>query len=170
MNQLNFKSNDEFYTPLETVKDFIKIFNISKGKVIWCPFDDNTSNFVIELKKQGYKVINSHINLGRNFYNYEPKEHSDIIISNPPFKNKRLIIERCLSFKKEFYLLLGSAITFQNGIADVLNKTNQYYLKKPVEFEGINNLKKVFMCISMKRINDGVKKWEKMKQNYKISL
>jgi hypothetical protein len=50
-------------------------------------------------------VVYSHISNGENFYTYEPKNW-DILISNPPFTNKRLIFERALYFKKPFALLM----------------------------------------------------------------
>jgi len=99
--------DDENYTPSYAVVPIIK--HLPKGKVIWCPFDLSESEYVIELKKAGFKVINSHIEMGEDFFFYEPKEHWDIIVSNPPFKNKRLFFERALSFKKPFALLMTNA-------------------------------------------------------------
>ena len=51
------KSNNEFYTPKQTVIDLIKKINLPKNKIIWCPFDKANSEFVIEFKKRNYKVI-----------------------------------------------------------------------------------------------------------------
>lgn len=76
--------------------------------VIWCPFDRNDSQFPIILKDAGYKVINTHIDYGQDFYEYEPDEHWDVIISNPPFTNKRKIFERALSFGKPFALIMSN--------------------------------------------------------------
>ena len=59
---------------------------------ILCPFDKEESNFVKLISKTN-KVIHSHISEGKDFYNYEPNEHWDCIISNPPFTNKRKIFE-----------------------------------------------------------------------------
>ena len=53
------------------------------------------------------KVVFSHISNGQDFYRYEP-ENWDIIISNPPFTNKRKIFERCLNFNKPFALLMSN--------------------------------------------------------------
>ena len=74
---------------------------------MWCPFDKEDSEFVIELKKAGYEVVNSHIEYGQDFYEYEPKKW-DCIISNPPYTNKRKIFERALSFNKPFALLMSN--------------------------------------------------------------
>lgn len=57
------------------------------------------------LRENGYKVICSHIINNQDFYIYEPSNW-DIIVSNPPFTGKRKIVERALSFKKPFALLL----------------------------------------------------------------
>lgn len=78
----------------------------SKGNnVIWCPFDTEGSEYVKTLKGNGYNVVYSHINNGKDFYKYEP-DNWDILVSNPPFTGKRKIVERALSFNKPFALLL----------------------------------------------------------------
>lgn len=56
----------------------------------------------------------SHIDCGQDFYTYEP-QNWDIIVSNPPFTNKRKIFERALSFNKPFALLMS--LTWLNDSA-----------------------------------------------------
>lgn len=80
---------------------------LPKDKIIWCPFDKEDSEFVKVLTEQGYKVVYSHIENGQDFYTYEPKEW-DILVSNPPFTNKRQIFERALSFGKPFALIMSN--------------------------------------------------------------
>lgn len=125
-------NNDECYTPEYWVEPIIKYINketfISekdgdwkllytqrRPTVIWCPFDKEESNFVKLIREAWYKVICSHIDNWQDFYNYEPKEEWDIIISNPPFTNKRKIFERAMSFNKPFALLM--ALTWLNDSA-----------------------------------------------------
>lgn len=95
--------NDECYTLVYGVRPIIKY--IPKSWTIWLPFDTKESNFYKEFIKEGYKVIRSHISDGKDFYNFEPTEHWDCIVSNPPFTNKAKIFERCLSFGKPFALI-----------------------------------------------------------------
>jgi hypothetical protein len=98
-------NNDECYTPRYVVEAILPF--ISKDKVIWGPFDRDDSNFTIVLKENGYNVINSHIDYGQDYYDYEPP-HWDIMVSNPPFTAKRKIFERALSFGKPFMLLMSN--------------------------------------------------------------
>lgn len=98
-------SNDECFTPIEGVKPILKY--IPKDWVVWCPFDTEESNFVKEISKTN-KVIHSHISEGKDFYNFEPDQHWDCIVSNPPFTNKRHIFERALSFNKPFALIMSN--------------------------------------------------------------
>lgn len=98
-------NNDECYTPRYVVEAILPF--IPKDKVIWYPFDRDDSNFTIVLKENGYDVINSHIDYGQDYYDYEPP-HWDIMVSNPPFTAKRKIFERALSFGKPFMLLMSN--------------------------------------------------------------
>ena len=92
-------------TPRYGVLPIVKY--LPKDKIIWCPFDKEDSEFVKVLTEQGYKVVYSHIENGQDFYIYEPEEW-DILVSNPPFTNKRQIFERALSFGKPFALIMSN--------------------------------------------------------------
>jgi len=108
----NKTGNDEAYTPSYGVEPILEY--IPKNAIIWCPFDKKHSEFVKMIRAKGFKVKHSHIDKGKDFFNYEPKKW-DIIISNPPFKNKRLFFERALSFNKPFALLM--TLTWLNDSA-----------------------------------------------------
>ena len=97
--------NDECMTLPYAVKPIIKY--IPKNAVVWCPFDTEDSEFVKQISKTN-KVIRSHITDGKDFYAYEPKEHWDCIVSNPPFTAKKNIFERALSFGKPFALIMSN--------------------------------------------------------------
>ncbi len=99
-------NNDECMTLAYAVKPILKY--IPQRAVVWCPFDTEESEFVKQIRKSGRKVIATHINNGQDFYKYEPSEHWDCIVSNPPFTNKRLIFERALSFNKPFALIMSN--------------------------------------------------------------
>ena len=106
--------NDECYTPAYVVIPLLKYLERFKGKTIWCPFDTADSEFVKVLTANGYTVVYSHLEYGQDFYTYEP-EHWDLLVSNPPFTNKRKIFERALSFNKPFALLMS--LTWLNDSA-----------------------------------------------------
>ena len=98
-------NNDECYTPSAAVEPILRY--IPKDAVVWCPFDKTSSEFVKQIGKI-HKVIFSHIDNGQDFYTYEPIEHWDCIVSNPPFTNKRKIFERALGFNKPFALMMSN--------------------------------------------------------------
>lgn len=98
------RQSDECYTPVYGVLPVIEF--LDKKWVIWCPFDDENSEFVKVLKKHGYHVIYSHINEGKDFFEYEPWQHYDVIVSNPPYSIKDGVIDRCYKLNKKFMLLL----------------------------------------------------------------
>lgn len=96
---------DEQYTPRYWVEVLLPYIQHLKDKIIRCPFDKEDSQFVKVLQENWYKVVLSHIENWQDFLNYEP-EQWDVIISNPPYKNKRIFRERALDLWKPFALLL----------------------------------------------------------------
>lgn len=115
-------SGDEVYTPFYAVEPLLKY--IPKDKIIWCPFDEEWSAYYQLFNENGYKVIRSSLKDGHDFFQYEPSEHYDIIISNPPFSKKDKILERLYELNKPFAILLPlnslqgkrRYLSFQKGI------------------------------------------------------
>lgn len=104
---LSSKSNadtDENYTPFYAVDPIIKY--IPHNWTVWCPFDEMWSAYVQQLVWNGNTVIRSHLNDGKDFFTYEPEQHYDCIISNPPFSIKDKILERLYELDKPFAILL----------------------------------------------------------------
>ena len=97
------EKGDERYTPFYAVMPILEY--IPNGSTIWCPFDEEWSAYVQILKEKGYKVINTNLKKGKDFFKYEP-DNWDIIISNPPFSKKDDVLQRCYDLGKPFALLL----------------------------------------------------------------
>lgn len=106
-NQVYYQQGggDEQYTPRYGVEVLLPYIQHLKDKTIWCPFDREDSQFVIVLRDDGFNVVCSHLDDGQDFLTYEP-EQWDVMISNPPYTNKRVYWERALDLKKPFALLL----------------------------------------------------------------
>ena len=66
--------NDECYTERYAVEPLLEFLPKFKDKVIWLPFDDEESEFVKCFRENGYKIINSHIRNGQDYYFYEPEQ------------------------------------------------------------------------------------------------
>ena len=97
-------NGDEVFTPFYAVEPLLKY--IPKNMVIWCPFDEEWSAYYQMFTENGYKVIRSTIFEGKDFFTYEPKEHYDIIVSNPPFSKKDDVLKRLNELGKPFMILL----------------------------------------------------------------
>ena len=160
-------NNDECYTPKYGVLPLLEFMEKFRGKIIWCPFDTEESEFVKVFKENGFDVEYSHIKNGQNYYEYEPKKW-DLMISNPPFTNKAEIFKRALSFNKPFALLMtvawlndsapakifkdsglqllsfDSRMTFKNQEQKKINYLSAYYcykfLPKDLIFRSFNNI------------------------------
>jgi len=143
--QWQFKNDDEWYTFKKDVKRFLDHIKIPKNKIIWCPFDNNSSAFPIVLKEEGYKVIISHIFNDQDFYTYEPKEKYDIIMSNPPFKGKANVIDRLLHLDKPFALIFGIQCFSSGGFnlrLSLFNNLKMVFIQKRMKFhKGIEDPK-----------------------------
>ena len=100
------KKTDLWKTPEEAVNVIVPyIKKYFKDKIVWCPFDDENSNFVKIFKKENIKVVFSHIDNNQDFFKYEP-ENWDIMVSNPPFSLKDKILKRAYDLNKPFALIL----------------------------------------------------------------
>ena len=100
-------NNDECYTPDYAVEPILEY--IPEGATVWCPFDTDASEFVrLISKKDNVNVIKSHLDDGQDFLQWQPKEHWDMIVSNPPFSNKRKFFDRALRFNKPFALIMAN--------------------------------------------------------------
>ena len=145
--------NDECYTPRYVVEAILPY--IPKDKVIWCPFDTEDSNFVKVLKEKDFKVVFSHISTGQDFFSYEP-EKWDIIVSNPPFTNKKEFFDRAFSFGKPFMLLMTAQWLNDAAPVDLYLKYNKdmqiIHFRNRVEYEcpcgetGKVPFKSIFFC------------------------
>jgi len=96
-------NNDECWTPAYGVTPILKY--IPKDAKVWCPFDTKESEFVKQIGAQNL-VISTHISTGQDFLTYTPNFEWDVIVSNPPFTNKRKFFERALLFNKPFALIM----------------------------------------------------------------
>ena len=136
INKSMKNKNDERYTPPILVKPIIKY--IKPHSTIWCPFDTENSEFVILLKQAGHKVIYSHIDLGQDFFEYEPNEEYDYIISNPPFSRKLEVLDRLYKLNKPFAMLMNiECLNYQVMGEFFINKPLQLLIvDKKVSFDG----------------------------------
>lgn len=128
--------NDERLTPPILVKPIIKY--IKHNSTIWCPFDKKESEFVKILTNAGYKVIYSHIDDGKDFLEYEPKEKYDYIISNPPFSLKLQVFEKLYKLNKPFAMLMNiECLNYQIIGEFFLDKNLELLIfDKKVSFDG----------------------------------
>lgn len=131
--------NDEAWTERYAVEPLLKYLEPFRNKIIWCPFDTEESEFVKVFTSNGFNVVHSHIWNGQDFYNYEPEEW-DILISNPPFTNKKQIFERALSFNKPFALLMTVAWLNDSAPAKIFkNRDLQLLLfSKRMQFKNLS--------------------------------
>ena len=132
----SFNKKDEYYTPAIMVYPIIEY--LKPGSTIWCPFDTEISEFVTVFTAAGFDVFHSHIWEGKDFFNYEPSESYDYIISNPPFTKKLDVLRRLYKLNKPFAMILGLPILNYQEIGEFFLDKNLELLifDKKVSFDG----------------------------------
>ena len=132
----SFSEKDEYYTPQILVEPILKY--IKPNSTVWCPFDTENSEFVILLTQAGHRVIYSHIWNGQDFFEYEPTEQYDYIISNPPFTKKLAVLDRLYKLNKPFAMVMGLPILNYQEVGEFfLDKPLQLLIvDKKVSFDG----------------------------------
>lgn len=135
MDKVAGSGNDEFYTPEYAVEPLLDY--ISADAVIWCPFDTEESHFVRMFRARGNKVIATHLEGGYDFFTYEPEEHYDYIISNPPYSLKNEVFERLFSLHAKFAMLVGVVGIFESKTRFGMFRDNDFeimYLSKRIAY------------------------------------
>ena len=78
-------AGDEVYTPFYAVEPLMEF--LPKDKKIWCPYDEEWSDYYLNLSEQVFDVERSILNDGKDNYHFEPYIF-DIYLCNPPFSKK----------------------------------------------------------------------------------
>ena len=142
------KASDEVYTPAYAVQPIIKYLKLfNSNAVVWCPFDKEYSNYVKELTRAGFKVIYSHIDDEQNFFFYEPEEHYDVIISNPPFSQKDNVLKRLYELDKPYAMLLP---------VPTLQGQARFPYMKDIQYLGFDKRINYYKDLAMTKTQDGV--------------
>ena len=134
MDKVANSGNDEFYTPKYAVTPIMEY--IKANSTVWCPFDTQGSIFVKELIKAGHRVINTHIDLGQDFFETEPDNY-DYIISNPPYSIKKEVFKRLFELKKPFAMLVGVVGLFESQARFEMFRDNEFeimYMNRRISY------------------------------------
>tara|TARA_R110001599_G_scaffold352904_1_gene589267 strand:- start:220 stop:705 length:486 start_codon:yes stop_codon:yes gene_type:complete len=125
---------DDFNTPAEAWELIMKHIDLA-GKKVWLPFFNDG-----DIKFEHSEIIHQ----DKDFFTYEPDEY-DYIIDNPPFSIKQQVLERCVSLKKPFALLLPIE-TLERKYFKLLVKDQDFTMiipNKRYNFVGGSNKKNV---------------------------
>lgn len=151
-HQFKFNKHDECYTKPYAIEPLVKY--VKSGYTVWCPFDKEHSNFVKVFSAHGFTVINSHIETGQNFFDFEPEKY-DVIISNPPYSLREPILQRLYALQKPFAMLINDAGLFDSKIRFELLSTNKFEImvfNRRIDYERDGKLsssvpfKSIYLC------------------------
>lgn len=92
---------DEYYTRYEDAE--IIVDNLLQIPLkVWCPFNDRESVWINILKDRGFDVVTT----DTDFFETEPPEGVQCIISNPPFSLKKDVMDRIRDLDIRICLIL----------------------------------------------------------------
>ncbi len=132
----SYQVQDEYLTPLYAIIPIAKY--LKPCSTIWCPFDLEESLYVRYFKQQGHKVVATHINNGQDFFQTEPPENCDYIISNPPYSMKTEVFQRLNDLGVAFAMLVSNVglfsaksrfEVFKDGIEQMVFPARIAYMK-----------------------------------------
>ena len=92
---------DEYYTRREDA-EIIADQIIQIPLKVWCPFNDTDSVWKHVLTEKGFDVVAT----DGDFFQTEPPQGVQCIISNPPFSKKREVMERIKQLNLRYALIL----------------------------------------------------------------
>lgn len=138
---------DHVATPRYVVEDIYELIDIESFNMIWFPFNNYDSEFKLKADELNLKYKATHIfdDLGNDFFETDPPDNCDLLISNPPFNNQNKIIEH--TFKliddgkvKSAALLLPLATLETEARANIFEKYSDklsiLIFKKRIKFLG----------------------------------
>ena len=92
-------------------------------------------------------MIYSHIDDGQNFFYYEPEEHYDVIISNPPFSCKDDVLKRLYELNKPYAMLLP---------IPTLQGQSRFPYMNDIQYLGFDKRINYYKDTEMKEVQKGV--------------
>lgn len=150
-NVINFKKNDEYYTPKYVVEIIVPFLKENNIKNILCPADKKESYFVKILKENNFKTYFSHLE-DIDFLKYENFNHQkgtinfvgeevkiDLIVTNPPFSLKMEFIKKANELGIPYLFLLGLHILNYKNIAEQMKADESsliYLVGSKISFDG----------------------------------
>jgi hypothetical protein len=134
MDQVANSGNDEFYTPAYAITPLLKY--IKPNSRIWCPFDTKNSLFP-KILGENNTVLYTHLEDGKDFFNWFPKIEIDYIISNPPYSLKGKVFEKLFELEIPFAMLVGVVGLFESQTRFNMFKNNDFeimYFNKRIAY------------------------------------
>jgi hypothetical protein len=131
----NYNIKDEYFTPPILVEIILPY--VRKNSTVWCPFDTENSEFVVQLRNQGHNVIHTHIDDGYDFFELMAPD-CDYIISNPPFSRKNEIFNRLLQIGIPFAMVMNVGILNYHETGDLFKDYKVEFLlpNKKISYDG----------------------------------
>jgi hypothetical protein len=135
--------NDHFETPLWAWKELFVALPLLKRKCLWDPFfcKGATSAYWKELGVPDY------VHSKGDFFTQLAKTSFDVVVTNPPFSTKQLILDVLVGCGKPFVVLLRTSVLFTKWFRTLVPVFSLVLPSKQVDFTGRRGQRLSFDCV-----------------------
>lgn len=141
------ESSDNYVTPLWAWAELFSAIPGLRSKKLWDPFyccgETTTSWSTLGITKFYHGKV--------DFFKNVRKVTYDVIVTNPPFSKKQLVLATLLSVGKPFILLLRTSVLFALWFRRMLPTFNMVLPSRHVDYTGMAGQKlvfdSVFICV-----------------------
>ena len=136
--------NDNYSTPKWAWKELFYAVPLLKKRRLWDHFY-NEGLTGVYWKQLG---VRNFLHTRSDFFARARAPRHDVVVSNPPFSKKRLVVLTLLRRKKPFVLLLRVSVLFTQWFRRLLPKVKLVFPSRRVDFDGGAGGKKLaFDCV-----------------------
>ena len=137
-------NNDNYSTPEWAWRELFQAVPLLKKRRLWDPF----YNDGLTAKCWKQLGIRDFVHSRGDFFKRATIPRHDVVVTNPPFSKKQLVVLSLLRRGKPFILLLRTSVLFTKWFRRLLPTVKLVFPSRQVNFDAANGKKLTFDCAS----------------------
>ena len=136
-------SNDNYSTPKWAWRELFQAVPLLKKRRLWDPFYNDGLTATC-WKQLGVREF---VHGRGDFFKRATTPQHDVVVTNPPFSKKQLVVLSLLRRGKPFILLLRTSVLFTQWFRRLLPTVKLVFPSRQVDFDAVNGKKLTFDCV-----------------------